>query len=307
MPSATTHPAELRRVDFSNHAEIVSALSSDGGVILTNFTTTETVDRVNEEVAPWLARDKPWKGRLFPPETRRCSRLIGRSDTARREWLADDRLFAVLGRFLGKTTRIWYDDVATEHTTEPILSTANTIDVRPGAAAQRLHRDDKVHHADHDDMTEAGYKPGADVSISLLVPGVESTSENGATLVIPGSHLWGDERPPKREEASRACMKPGEALMFLGSMYHAGGANVTKDQHRPVHGLFFCRGNMRAEENVYLGFPEEQVKEWSDKELRRTGYAISSPNLGFVDFVSPMHLIKGTWKPEEHEFLVDLD
>lgn len=123
------------------------------------------------------------QGKLFPPETRRCTRLLGRSNTARREWVGSDRLFDILNHFLSKTTTIFYDDVPTTHTTLPILSTAATIDVRPGAIGQRIHRDDKVHHVDHEDMTSTGYKLGSDVSMSLLVPGVESTEENGATLV----------------------------------------------------------------------------------------------------------------------------
>lgn len=121
---------------------------------------------------------------------------------------------------------------------------------------------------------------------------------------MPGTHLWGDERGPRREEAVQACMVPGEALLFLGSFYHAGGANKTTDQNRPFHGLFFCRGTHRAEENAYLEFPTEQVKTWSEKEQSRLGYAISSLNLGFIDFVSPIHIINGTYNPDH---LVDLD
>lgn len=215
----------------------------------------------------------------------------------RQEWIGSDKLFGILDHFLSKTTRIFYDDVPTVHTTRPILSTASTIDVRAGAAGQRLHRDDKVHHFDHLDTIKTGYIRSVDVSMSLLVPGVQSTEENGATLVIPGSHLWGDERAPKRTEAVQACMVPGEALLFLGSFYHAGGANRTADQNRPVHGLFFCGGTHRAEENVYMEFDNEQVKTWSEKEQSRMGYATSSPNLGFVDFVSPMHIINGTYDP----------
>ncbi|KAJ9271222.1 hypothetical protein DTO212C5_2572 [Paecilomyces variotii] len=306
MPSEIA-PASLRRVDFNDLDKVISTIEQDGGVILTGFTTPEVVAQVNSEVEPYLNNDKPWKGKLFPPETRRCTRLLGRSNTARREWVGSDRLFDILNHFLSKTTTIFYDDVPTMHTTLPILSTAATIDVRPGAIGQRIHRDDKVHHVDHGDMTSTGYKLGSDVSMSLLVPGVESTEENGATLVLPGSHLWGDKRAPRREEASRATMVPGEALLFLGSMYHAGGANQSTSTNRPVHGLFFCRGTHRAEENFYLEFPTEEVRSWTEKEQIRTGYNISSPNLGFIDFVSPMHIINGRWKPDEAQYYEDLD
>lgn len=203
MPSAIEKPA-LQRVEFDDFDAVIAAIVKDGGVILKNFTTAEIVEQVNAEVAPWLEADKPWrvsrslktcrvfqtinshvKGKLFPPETRRCTRLVGRSDTARKEWIGNDQLFRVLDHFLSKTTRIFYDDVPKVHTTKPILSTASTIDVRPGAIGQRLHRDDKVHHVDHADMTKTGYVLGSDVSMTLLIPGTASSVENGATLVCP--------------------------------------------------------------------------------------------------------------------------
>jgi ectoine hydroxylase-related dioxygenase (phytanoyl-CoA dioxygenase family) len=56
----------------------------------------------------------------------------------------------------------------------------------------------------------------------------KTTKENGATVCIPGSHTWGPERCPLDEEAIPAELEPGSALIFVGNLYHAGGANVTK-------------------------------------------------------------------------------
>ena len=57
------------------------------------------------------------------------------------------------------------------------------MEIGPGGKAQRLHRDDKNHHVDHEDQTKTGYRVGSDVSLSFLIPGVETSFENGATLV----------------------------------------------------------------------------------------------------------------------------
>ena len=57
---------------------------------------------------------------------------------------------------------------------------------------------------------------------------VKTTKANGATLVIPGSHLWGPDRCPKNEAAIPAELNPGDALIFVGNTYHAGGGNTTK-------------------------------------------------------------------------------
>jgi len=58
--------------------------------------------------------------------------------------------------------------------------------IRPGAAAQRLHRDDKNHHARHTPTKSYHYEPRRDM---LFVPGCDTTREIGATRVVPGSHL----------------------------------------------------------------------------------------------------------------------
>jgi len=129
--------------------------------------------------------------------------------------------------------------------------------------------------------------------MGVLCPGVETTVENGATLVIPGSHLWDDGRAPSRDKVVYATMQPGEALIFLGSLYHAGGANRTVNSRRPVHSMFFCRGTHRQEENQYLAYTSKEVLGWSEEVQRLVGFDVSSPNLGYVDFVSPAQFMKG--------------
>jgi hypothetical protein len=69
--------------------------------------------------------------------------------------------------------------------------------------------------------------------MAFLIPGVETTFENGATLVsflalladgsrlvgskvLPGSHLWGQDRWPKLEGIAYATMQKGDAYCMLG-------------------------------------------------------------------------------------------
>lgn len=54
------------------------------------------------------------------------------------------------------------------------------------------------------------------VLVGCLIAGSRTTVKNGATRVIPGSHLWGTDRAPKPEEAVYAEMEPGSALFTLG-------------------------------------------------------------------------------------------
>ena len=67
--------------------------------------------------------------------------------------------------------------------TDAILSSAATLDIGPGVKAQDLHRDDFIWQQTHTAKGEEGYQMGSDFSMGLLVPGVNTTKANGATLV----------------------------------------------------------------------------------------------------------------------------
>lgn len=85
-------------------------------------------------------------------------------------------------------------------------------------------------------------------------------------------------------------MPPKSALLFLGSAFHGAGHNST-DHHRVVHGLFFCRGTLRTEENQFLAIPKSVVlddEKVDDKMRSLLGYARPSTTLGVVDGRDPM-------------------
>ena len=50
------------------------------------------------------------------------------------------------------------------------------------------------------------------------------TVANGATQVLPSSHLWPADRKAEPEEVIQAEMKAGSALFYLGSTLHGGAA-----------------------------------------------------------------------------------
>lgn len=279
-----------RRVPLNDPATIIRYIEEDGGVILTGFSSIDDVQKVNADAAPFinailedvcrqrlrhpspnltncpttntsLQRAK----RSLPRETTRVTRLFGRSTTAREGWLQQPNLHEVFNYFLRTETIPYHDPNSMKLGTDPILSSAATLDIGPGVKAQGLHRDDFIWQQTHMVPREK-YSSGSDVSMGLLVPGVNTTTENGATLVklsatkmvngrgsstnliqfIPGSHLWDDSRPPKNEEIVFAEMSVGEAFLFLGSTVHAGGTNTTS-QSRPMHGFFYCRSFIRPE------------------------------------------------------------
>lgn len=119
----------------------------------------------------------------------------------------------------------------------------------PGAKAQELHRDDKNHHARHTKVEK--YNKGRDVLLGLFVPSCDTFEANGATRIVPGSHLWGDGKPDfgssGDEGVVNADMKRGEAFIMLGSLFHGAGNYSLPTGNRTVHIMFMCGGVYRQE------------------------------------------------------------
>jgi ectoine hydroxylase-related dioxygenase (phytanoyl-CoA dioxygenase family) len=146
----------------------------------------------------------------------------------------------------------------------------------------------------------------------------KTTAANGATIGIPGSHLWGPDRRPYDHEAVPAELEPGDALIFVGNLYHAGGANITtyvfvcsvelaadnasRDQARETVGIFLCKAHYRAAENQFLMVPPEKAKRLPPQAQRLLGYGIARPSVGFVEYQDPMRYLFGV----EDEETVDM-
>lgn len=229
-------------------------------------------------------------------KTRTVTRLIGRSTTIRERFFADPLYQELCEHFLALETTHWYGERPLTTTSHPLLSIAITFDIPPGTPAQGLHRDDKNHHARHTRGTS--YTKGRDMLLGLFVPGCDTFRANGATRVVPGSHLWGDEQPLIDEsDVVDAEMKMGEAFIMLGSLYHGGGAYLaplTNDanESRTVHAMFSCTGVHRQEEISFLSYPIEEVKTYSRIVQERLGWKQSEPNLGWVDLKSPEFMLQ---------------
>ncbi|KAF2420714.1 PhyH-domain-containing protein [Tothia fuscella] len=279
-----------RCIDLSDVQAAIDVVERDGCVILKGFSSHEDVQKVNKDAEPYLkAIFQDHVSKSIPLGTARCSRLFGRSTTAREKWLQQPALNAILEHFLGTTTISYNSDDIIK--TSPILSASTTMDIRPGEKAQKLHRDDFIWQQTH--TVQTTYKPGADVGMGLIVAGVDTTAENGATRFVPGSHLWGHDQHPTDDQAVPAELKVGEAFLFLSSTAHGGGANSTT-KNRTAHGFFFCRAYIRPEENHYLWWKEDEVRSWSRDAQRQAGYVLDIPFIGHCDEVDPIERFRAS-------------
>ncbi|KAJ5916822.1 hypothetical protein N7504_000837 [Penicillium tannophilum] len=282
-----------RRAPLNEPEKVIQVILEDGGVILTGFADPADVDKVNSDSAPYTKVNDDRALHFLPQQTTRCTRLFGRSETAREIWLQQKPFLTIINHFL-RTVSIPYEgDKQDQFSTDAILSQAVTMEIGFGGQEQLLHRDDLIWQQSHTCQEETGYKLGSDVGMGLLVPGVDTVEENGATLFVPRSHLWSDDRRPKREEASAVELKKGEALLFLSSAVHAGGANKTHVR-RPMHGFFFCRSYIRQEENQYVWWTREEVQKWSLEAQKMAGYVLDGPFMGHTNHHNPIDLFRAS-------------
>lgn len=164
-----------------------------------------------------------------------------------------------------------------------LLNTAQLIEIRSGETKQRIHRDEDAW----------GFMPKDKplLQVEAMFALSDFTIENGATQVVPGSHLWAPDREPEPHEILQAEMPAGSALFYLGSTLHGGGANTTVSARRRGMFLGYVVGWLRTEENTFLTVPMEAVKTMPVRVQELLGYKAHS-GIGVVDVGSPMALLK---------------
>lgn len=266
--------------------DILECLRRDGVAIVTAMFSKELIQRVKQDLAPHFDSDVTDESGFFPPTTQRVTGLFAIS-RACIELAMHPLLLAVSDGLLTSNFTYYVGSSMKVVKSKPIISSTAAFRVKPGGQQQGLHRDDTDFHARPCDWP---------MMIGCLAALNRTHKNNGATIAIPGSHLWEDpDRIPMEKEAVVAELEPGDAMIFVGNLYHAAGANRTHDELREVAGVFFAKGFYRQAENEYLVMPPERCKELqlSPAELRLIGYGISEPACGFVKYKDPMESIFG--------------
>ncbi|MET0390081.1 MAG: phytanoyl-CoA dioxygenase family protein [Polyangiales bacterium] len=162
-----------------------------------------------------------------------------------------------------------------------LLSQAQMINILPGGAAQPLH---------HDDAFYPLPRPFRPVHAAFIAAIDDFTGDNGATLVVPGSHLWTD-RMPTAADTVPCIMPAGSAVVFLGALWHGGGANQSERARLAVTGQY-CDPWLRQQENLLLEFSREEARALREPIRSLIGYSIHPPFMGMVDRRHPRHILE---------------
>ena len=228
--------AVVAMANTSKVGDVVEIMMRDGGVIIDNFLSDQTLNTISSDLLPILTHTPhAAEDEFLGKKTRRLSRLFARS-RAMADVATHPLYYEVARAVLCKPVHVWLGVDRTEMIPELRIGMAQAIQIWPGETAQPLHRDDNVFLWRHPTN-------GREARVQIMIALTDFTAQNGGTLVIPGSHLWDDERVPQIDEAVPTEMKAGSALIFVGSTYHAGGANQS-DATRT--GLTMALGEVKA-------------------------------------------------------------
>jgi ectoine hydroxylase-related dioxygenase (phytanoyl-CoA dioxygenase family) len=249
-------------------AELAEAIRRDGYAVAPDLISREDVAEIKASLAPWLRGE-----------------LMGRNDF---EGFRSERVYALLAKAPPVARIVEHpvvlgvlDALLTAHYR---LSACLAIQVHPGENAQGWHADDAYVLIP---------RPRRMMGVSAIWAFDDFTESNGATELIPGSHLWGpDERPePDDPRALKVRMPAGSALLFAGTLLHRGGAH-RGSQTRLAITPQYCEPWIRQIENLPLAVPPDVARQYSERVQELLGYDIFEPTfIGYVDGMHPKRLL----------------
>jgi ectoine hydroxylase-related dioxygenase (phytanoyl-CoA dioxygenase family) len=258
----------------SRPAHCAQQLLGEGYCIIRDLIPTEAVKAIAGDLAGDFAATPPSIGPFYGDQTKRFHGLLRRSPQTEAfvmEPLILDLVKTVLG----------------PHCDTIQLNLTQAIEIEPGSPAQPPHRDQ--------DMWPI-HVPGVEYLVNVMWPFTPYSSENGATVIWPGSHMRQDEMLIPRDEAIAAEMEPGDALVFLGSTLHGGGANTTQRSRRGMI-VSYSLGWLKPYELPWLAYPPAIAKRFRKELADLAGYRAHRPNLGTYEGRCPSTLLEPAAAP----------
>ncbi len=263
--------SKVQTVDATESIEKINdIIARDGCIIIKNVLRKPEVKKLSAELRPHFEETENCHGDFYGYSTKRLSSLVAKSVSCQNITI-NPVILGVMDAFLLKTSERYQ------------LHLTQAIQIGPGEFRQPLHRDDVMFPFDH---------PDYEAMINCMWAVDDFTSDNGATLVVPGSHKWQKDRVAQDHEIVQGVMESGSVLIWLGSLLHAGGTNNTQKSRTGIV-ISYCLGWLRQAENSYLAIPITIARQFPENLQRLLGYFVHSPNLGCVEGQDPIKLLQG--------------
>lgn len=254
----------MRQLSENEISSAVKQISNDGWVIVEDAIEPELIDTIGKEIERLERELSIGQGdNLFEgTKTTRIYNLLVRGETFQQMPLHNNVLPIVEG-VLGQGL---------------LISSLSSIAIGADERAQPIHSDDQLIPIP---------KPHPPIICNTMWAITDFTEANGATRLIPGTHLNDHSPNPMQSYDSIAAeMKRGSVLFWVGSLWHGGGANTTAHRRIGV-ALNYCAGYIRQQENQQLGIPMEVIAKFPRKLQELVGLGIYNGLLGHIDKKHP--------------------
>lgn len=244
----------------------VDHLSEHGYVVIPGLLGPDRIERIKAELAPYLRGTLRGRNDFEGFETERVYALLAKAPVIA-ELVEHPRILPILDQLLAPNY---------------LLSANLAIQLYPGETRQPLHFDDGFYKVP---------RPRRAFGISTIWAIDPFTGDNGATEIIPGSHRWDDRRPAEDDPRIESVIMPaGSAIVFMGTLWHRGGANRSAAPRLAVTPQY-CEPWLRQIENQVLAVPREMAARYSPRVQEMLGYSIHPPFMGYVDGMHPRRLV----------------
>tara|TARA_R110002072_G_scaffold1369_4_gene11230 strand:- start:1390 stop:2184 length:795 start_codon:yes stop_codon:yes gene_type:complete len=207
----------LKHFQSDDKQGICDAINEDGACIVESLISSDLCDQLVGDfmpfldALPWGVDELGYKSDFYGSRTKRLHGLFSKSK-AMEEILTLPRVLDVAQELLLANNKA--RDIRLSNTELMVLAE---------------HQDVQDFHTDGGSWYRAQVREKQtkdDILISTNIALTEFTLTNGATRVVPGSHLWPEGRVPEAEEICQAVMPKGAALFYSGNVIHSGGANT---------------------------------------------------------------------------------
>jgi ectoine hydroxylase-related dioxygenase (phytanoyl-CoA dioxygenase family) len=264
---------------------LVEMFDTQGFCVIPELLDAAQLERQREALAPWID-DGPMGRNVF--EGTRTHRIYA--------MLAKDPVFAEL--VAHPVSLAWAEYYLGQSC---LLSACLAIHLLPGESAQPWHTDDG-----HTSLTP----PHDLLGVSTFWALDDTTVENGATEVLPGSHRWSETEFPgvlkdrdfateedatddlgAHPDAVKVTMPAGSVMIARGDLWHRGGANRS-DTARCLVTPQYCAGWLRPLESMLLSVPPERAAALPERVRDLLGYSIHPPFMGYSDGMHPQRVLQ---------------